>query len=172
MKPWVNAWENLLGLSSDLSEGWVAIIALLFAYFLVIIPTALLVAHLERKMAADFQARVGPSRAGPAGFFQPMADLLKLLQKDSGGDRRRGEDLWFLILTMSLFSTVAVLPLGTLSLLVDTDLSALLPFWAALVLALGTMLLGLNQGSVPGWAGALRVASRASLRPPTLVVVR
>jgi NADH-quinone oxidoreductase subunit H len=62
---------------------------------------------------------------------------------------------------MALYSTVAVLPLGSLVLLVDTDMSAFLPFWAALVLALGTMLLGLSQRSVPGWLGGVRIASQA-----------
>jgi NADH:ubiquinone oxidoreductase subunit H len=40
-------------------------------------------------------------------------------------------------------------------------MSALLPFWATLVLALGTMMLGLNQSSVPGWFGGVRIASQA-----------
>jgi NADH-quinone oxidoreductase subunit H len=40
-------------------------------------------------------------------------------------------------------------------------MSALIPLWAALVLALGTMLLGLSQGSVPGWFGGVRVAAQA-----------
>jgi NADH-quinone oxidoreductase subunit H len=39
-------------------------------------------------------------------------------------------------------------------------MSAFLPFWSALVLALGTMLLGLSQESVPGWFGGIRVAAQ------------
>jgi NADH-quinone oxidoreductase subunit H len=62
---------------------------------------------------------------------------------------------------MALYSTVAVLPLGSLVLLVDTDMSAFLPFWATLVLSLGTMLLGLSQRSVPGWFGGIRVSAQA-----------
>jgi NADH-quinone oxidoreductase subunit H len=40
-------------------------------------------------------------------------------------------------------------------------MSVFLPFWAALVLALGTMLLGFSQGTINGWFGGVRVAAQA-----------
>jgi NADH-quinone oxidoreductase subunit H len=36
----------------------------------------------ERKVAALFQTRIGPNRAGPFGFLQPAADGLKLIFKE------------------------------------------------------------------------------------------
>src|SRR3990172_1688074 len=45
----------------------------------------------ERKVMAWMQVRVGPNRAGPFGFFQPVADGIKLLFKEelipSGAER-------------------------------------------------------------------------------------
>src|SRR5262249_38631067 len=38
--------------------------------------------YAERKIAAFFQDRVGPNRAGPFGLLQPMADGLKLFMKE------------------------------------------------------------------------------------------
>jgi NADH-quinone oxidoreductase subunit H len=114
----------------------------------------------DRKLSADLQARVGPNRAGPAGMLQPLADLIKLLQKESHKQWTWRENFWLSVHTMALYSTLAVIPLGSAALLVDTEMSAFLPFWSGLVLALGTMLLGLSQGSVPGWFGGIRVAAQ------------
>lgn len=36
----------------------------------------------ERKALARIQARIGPNRAGPGGFFQPVADAIKLIFKE------------------------------------------------------------------------------------------
>ena len=71
---------------------------------------------LERKLVADFQARIGPHQAGPHGLFQPIADFLKLIQK---AVRREGGQAWTRFVRSSMletdffiaFSTLALLPL-------------------------------------------------------------
>lgn len=158
---WPSVWGSALGLPQGTPQWIIAALGLIFIYLLVILPSGAVMAYLDRKIGADFQARVGPNRAGPAGILQPLADLLKLLQKEATVDWSWREALWLGVHTMALYSTVAVLPLGSLVLLVDTDMSAFLPFWATLVLSLGTVLLGLSQRSVPGWFGGVRVAAQA-----------
>lgn len=37
---------------------------------------------VERKVLADLQARYGPTRVGPRGLLQPVADALKFLLKE------------------------------------------------------------------------------------------
>ena len=38
---------------------------------------------VERKLIGRFQVRYGPNRVGPKGLLQPIADLGKLLRKQS-----------------------------------------------------------------------------------------
>src|SRR5258708_5791663 len=56
------------------------------ALILIIISLSLLIAmyetYAERKVAAFMQDRRGPSRAGPFGLLQPLADGLKLFMKE------------------------------------------------------------------------------------------
>lgn len=62
------------------------IIVATFGLLLVILLT-----WLERKVAARFQDRFGPNRAGPYGLLQAVADMIKLITKEditpSGADK-------------------------------------------------------------------------------------
>jgi NADH-quinone oxidoreductase subunit H len=156
---WSAIWGSMLGVPEG-AHYVSGFFGLAFVFCLIICLSAC-VSYLERKLGADFQARVGPNRTGRAGMLQPVADLMKLLQKESIPARNWREAIWLGVCVMALYSTVAVLPLGSLTLFVDTDMSALLPFWAALVIALGTMMLGHSQRTVPGWLGGARVAVQA-----------
>ncbi len=47
-----------------------------------LLTLVIVTAYFERKVAAWMQDRVGPELAGPYGTLQPVADVLKLLQKE------------------------------------------------------------------------------------------
>ena len=74
------------GLRSWLPEGWVLPVeffliglCLLVAYAII----ALVLILYERKVCAAFQCRLGPNRVGPWGVTQSLADMLKMLTKES-----------------------------------------------------------------------------------------
>lgn len=78
-------WILDLLVSLNLPEAWVNFIITLLGVIVVASFGLILVIFLiwvERKVAARFQDRVGPNRAGPYGLLQTLADIVKLLTKE------------------------------------------------------------------------------------------
>src|SRR6201992_2388301 len=55
---------------------------LIIIIFLISLAVAMYSTYAERKLAAFFQDRVGPNRAGPFGILQPLADGAKMVLKE------------------------------------------------------------------------------------------
>ena len=60
----------------------VVIESLIYPGLLTIIALIITTQWFSRKLAGRIQYRRGPTYTGPAGFLQPMADLLKLISKE------------------------------------------------------------------------------------------
>lgn len=71
---------------------------------------------VERKVIAHVQVRMGPSRVGPHGLLQPLADLIKLIMKEGVMPPHANRFFYifapFLAVFMSLIS-ISVIPFGT-----------------------------------------------------------
>ncbi|MGD9572244.1 MAG: NADH-quinone oxidoreductase subunit NuoH [Thermoleophilia bacterium] len=69
----------------------------------------------ERKLLGRFQARYGPNRAGPVGYLQPLADVLKLIFKEDFVPSGANKLLFQIAPMISVFAAVAavaVIPFG------------------------------------------------------------
>jgi NADH-quinone oxidoreductase subunit H len=92
---------------ADIVKSAIIIFALmtLFAYMTLI----------ERRIIARIQGRIGPNRAGPFGFFQPLADGVKMIFKEQmvPGQARKAIYLVAPILSVVVaLSAFAVIPIG------------------------------------------------------------
>ena len=70
---------------------------------------------IERKVIAHIQLRLGPSRVGPHGLLQPVADVIKLLTKEDFSPPQVNRLVYLLapFLAVSLaLTTYAVIPFG------------------------------------------------------------
>ncbi len=69
----------------------------------------------ERKVIAAFQDRLGPTRTGPKGLLQPIADGIKLLGKEDLIPAAADKPIFFfapLIIFVTAIVSVAVIPFG------------------------------------------------------------
>ena len=71
----------------DWAQFWIVLGRVVATFVLLLVATVINV-WAERKVIADMQNRIGPSRAGPFGILQTVADGLKLFFKESVTPRR------------------------------------------------------------------------------------
>jgi NADH-quinone oxidoreductase subunit H len=95
-------------------DWWVSLIEAFVIINLVMVTFAYLTLA-ERKVMARMQLRYGPNRAGPYGLLQPIADLLKLLHKESFRPAAAIDWLYILapwLATFTALATFSVIPFG------------------------------------------------------------
>ncbi|PJJ83749.1 NADH-quinone oxidoreductase subunit NuoH [Mucilaginibacter auburnensis] len=145
------------------------LIVIIFAISLVV---AMYSTYAERKLAAFFQDRVGPNRAGPWGILQPLADGGKMFLKEEIIPKNATPFLFIVGPSLAIFTACigsAVIPWGQQltigSTVIDlqvTDINV------GILYIFGVVSLGVYGIMIGGWAsnnkysllGAIRAASQ------------
>lgn len=146
--------------------------ALALSIMLISLLVAMYSTLAERKLAAFFQDRLGPDRAGPFGLLQPLADGVKLFFKEEFMPASANKFLYILgpsITMLVALLTSAVIPWGdSLTFngqtyrvqVADVNIGILYVFAVVSVGVYGIMIGGWASNNKYALLGAIRAASQ------------
>ena len=154
-------------LAEATERWWISLIKAAIIINLVLVTFAYLTLA-ERKIMGRMQLRYGPNRAGPFGLLQPIADLVKLVRKESFFPAAAVDVLYIFspfIAAFAALSTFSVIPWGPGWQIGDyyvTGYVADVPIALILVFAVGSI--GIYGFIVGGWSSDSKYALLGSMR--------
>src|SRR5437870_3638829 len=152
----------------DFSLIIISLLKIVGIIFLVILPMVSYSVYAERRVSAFIQDRPGPNRVGPAGLFQPIADIFKLLLKEDFTPRTVNTFYYWLapcLAMMPAIITIAVVPFGSTlfgvpMVIADINVGILYVFAIASLAVYGIVLAGWASNSKYPFLGGVRSSSQ------------
>jgi NADH-quinone oxidoreductase subunit H len=158
--------SNLSGAIVDLIGGpdWLSYVVSALLGTLGIVAfiggVAIINVWVERRVIGRMQSRLGPNRAGPFGLLQPVADAIKLMQKEVL-QPKAADALVFtaapIAFTVPGIALMAVLPWGRNMTLADLDVGIIYIFAMSSLGALAVFIGGYGSNNKYALFGAMRV---------------
>jgi NADH-quinone oxidoreductase subunit H len=134
----------------------------------VLMTTLAYLQWVERKVIAHIQARLGPSRVGPHGLLQPLADVIKLFTKEDLLPPYVNKFFYLLApllaVTMALIS-ISVIPFGSqVTIFGHTTWMQLTDLNVGVLFILALSSLGVYGIALAGWASNNKYSLLGGLR--------
>jgi NADH-quinone oxidoreductase subunit H len=153
--------------------GWM--ILGLLAMFTALSMVVLSLIWLERKALGRLQLRLGPTRTGPMGLLQPVADALKLIVKEDILPSASDKAIFWVapvIVVVSAFMIWVTIPATQGLVLRNLELGLFYIIAFAVIGILGLVLAGWGSANKYGVLGGLRSAAQLiSYEIPVILVV-
>jgi len=134
------------------------------ALLVILVVAVLYLPYFERKVLAFMHVRVGPNRMGPWGLLQPVADMVKLLNKELIFPTASNRYL-FVIAPMISFGTAlmgwAVVPFDQGIVLSNINAGVLYTLAISSLSVYGVLVAGWASNSKYAMFGALRAAAQS-----------
>src|SRR3954451_8135771 len=152
-------------------DSWFVLVSLLKIVgilFVVILPMVSYSVYAERRVSAFMQDRLGPNRVGPAGLFQPVADIAKLLLKEDFSPRHVNTFYYWLAPSLAMMPaiiTIAVIPFGSTlfgipMVIADINVGILFVFAISSLGVYGIVIAGWASNSKYPFLGGVRSSSQ------------
>jgi NADH-quinone oxidoreductase subunit H len=149
-------------INSLVSPLWAAVISMLLLGIVILMFYAVLGLYLvyaERKICARMQNRIGPSRVGPGGIFQTIADLIKLLLKELIYIRNADSLLFniapFIVIVASIMA-IGSIPFAKGLQAIDLNIGVLYILAISSMGVIGILIAGWSSNSKYSVIGAMR----------------
>ena len=152
----------------DYSFIGISLLKIVAIIFVVILPMVSYSVYAERRVSAFIQDRPGPNRVGPAGLFQPIADIFKLLLKEDFTPGQVNTFYYWLapcLAVMPAIITIAVVPFGSTlfgipMVIADINVGILFVFAIASLGVYGIVIAGWASNSKYPFLGGVRSSSQ------------
>ena len=149
---------------------WIFLLLSVLKVAVVTVITLMAVAYtvlLERKLVGRIQNRWGPSRVGPFGMWQPMADGLKLFLKEDLMPTSVYKPLYILAPLIALscaLISISVIPFGKEIHFKGVDLFQISDVNIGLLVILGITSIGVYGIALSGWSSNNKYSLLGALR--------
>lgn len=160
-------------LKIDLAMGLekLSLIVAIVTFSLVI---AMYTTYAERRLAAFFQDRIGPNRAGPFGLLQPLADGLKLFFKEEIIPLASSKALFILGPSLAMITamlTSAVIPWGSSITVLGREVSLqIADVNIGILYVFGVVSLGVYGIMIGGWSSNNKFSLIAAIRGASQII--